>query len=69
MTDFPAAARADELTDLRADQELLQRRIDQLVQAQPGGGVLAPTGGPQVGMTMAGGSFPRSFLIPGTDTS
>ena len=67
----PPAARADELADLRANQELLQRRIDQLAQANipAGGSPAAPAGGPQVGLTMAGGSFPRSFLIPGTDTS
>src|SRR6516164_4648762 len=31
----PPAARADELADLRANQELLQKRIDQLSQAPP----------------------------------
>jgi hypothetical protein len=64
-----STARADELGDLRANQDLLQRRIDQLAQATPTGGVAAPIGGPGVGVPMAGGSFPRSFLIPGTDTS
>ena len=34
LTGFPAAS-ADELADLRANQELLQRRIDQLAQAAP----------------------------------
>jgi hypothetical protein len=77
LTGLPAA-KADELSDLRANQELLQRRIDQLAQAQlpatggiPGAGsqpsipgaVAAPT------VPSMGGSFPRSFLIPGTDTS
>jgi hypothetical protein len=62
-------AKADELSDLRANQELLQRRLDQLAQATAGGGVPALMGGPQAGVPMAGGSFPRSFLIPGTDTS
>ncbi len=33
LTGLPAA-NADELADLRANQELLQRRIDQLAQAQ-----------------------------------
>jgi hypothetical protein len=82
------AARADELADLRANQLLLQQRIDQLAQAQ--GQPLAPEPGPPpplsggagggygIGITgakaapnapVAGGSFPRSFLIPGTDTS
>jgi len=32
LTGLPAA-KADELADLRANQELLQRRIDQLAQA------------------------------------
>src|SRR5882757_1969029 len=66
------AATADELADLRANQELLQRRIDQLAQgAVPrGGGVPGAYGTEAVpGAPLAGGSFPRSFLIPGTDTS
>src|SRR5215469_16743945 len=79
LTGLPAAS-ADELADLKANQELLQRRIDQLAQAQAPipavGGVLG--GGNQPGIPGAaaapgqpslGGSFPRSFLIPGTDTS
>jgi hypothetical protein len=74
LTGLPAA-KADELADLRANQELLQRRIDQLAQGElpqtkafpgvPGAmGTQAVPGAP-----LAGGSFPRSFLIPGTDTS
>jgi hypothetical protein len=54
------AAKADELADLRANQELLQQRLDQLAQAGPSSGPSGPIGV---------GSFPRSFLIPGTDTS
>src|SRR5437879_2423573 len=70
-----SAASADELADLRANQELLQRRIDQLAQAgippsriSPG---IAPAMGAEStpGAALVGGSFPRSFLIPGTDTS
>src|SRR5690242_14547928 len=68
MTALPAA-RADEVTDLRANQELLQRRVDQLAQNVGVGPVLEPTTGGPVGVAMTGGSFPRSFLIPGTDTS
>ena len=73
-----ATASADELADLRANQELLQRRIDQLAQAGgPPSHLGAPgTAGPSVygtapvpGQGLVGGSFPRSFLIPGTDTS
>src|SRR5262252_9403496 len=76
LTGLPAAS-ADELADLRANQELLQRRIDQLAQAQipapggaPGGGIAGPMGAQATpGANLVGGSFPRSFLIPGTDTS
>src|ERR1700760_4943558 len=67
-----SASHADELADLRANQELLQRRIDQLAQAPTGGvtGKTGPAGEAAVpGAGMVGGSFPRSFLIPGTDTS
>src|SRR5258705_6976662 len=59
-------ATADELADLRANQELLQRRIDQLAQAGPAA-FPAPAGGP--GGPVLAGSFPRSFVIPGTEVS
>src|SRR5437868_8099946 len=62
ITALPSA-RADELGDLRANQELLQRRIDQLAQVPPP----APPGGP--GGPVMAGSFPRSFVIPGTEVS
>src|ERR1700751_134682 len=73
LTGLPAA-KADELADLRANQELLQRRIDQLAQGAPGAtGGSAPTpafgAAPIPGQGIVGGSFPRSFLNPGTDTS
>jgi hypothetical protein len=55
-------ARADELADLRANQELLQRRVDQLAQA-------GPSVGPGPGGPVMAGSFPRSFVIPGTEVS
>src|SRR6266566_5264730 len=61
-----SSARADELADLRANQELLQRRIDQLAQAGPAA-FPAPGGGP--GGPVTAGSFPRSFVIPGTEVS
>ncbi len=64
------SAKADELADLRANQEVLQRRLDQLSQIPASG---SPYGGGPVNPAAAapslGGSFPRSFLIPGTDTS
>ena len=77
LTGLPPAS-ADELADLKANQELLQRRIDQLAQAQlpatggvPGAGTPPGIPGMQAapGQPSLGGSFPRSFLIPGTDTS
>src|SRR5438094_1866909 len=73
LTGLPAAS-ADELADLRANQELLQKRIDQLSQAPPPapGGPFVPGFGRETRPTAAPvttGSFPRSFLIPGTDTS
>ena len=79
QTGLPAA-KADEMADLRANQLLLQQRIDQLAQAQaqqppapggiPGGGPGSAYGtAPAPGSGTTAGSFPRSFLIPGTDTS
>jgi hypothetical protein len=73
LTGLPAA-NADELADLRANQELLQRRIEQLAQGvvPRGGGAAGPNvygTEPVPGAALVGGSFPRSFLIPGTDTS
>ncbi|MBV9964281.1 MAG: porin [Alphaproteobacteria bacterium] len=54
------------MADLKANQELLQRRIDQLAQVPPPPppGVPGGPGGPVVA-----GSFPRSFVIPGTEVS
>ena len=77
LTGSPVS-KADELADLRANQELLQKRIDQLSQAPPpsapapgqyvpGFGQQAPGAG--AGAPIVTGSFPRSFLVPGTDTS
>src|ERR1700732_2404824 len=69
----PLTSRADELADLRANQELLQKRIDQLSQAPPPApGPYVPGFGPEARPPTAPvtvGSFPRSFLIPGTETS
>jgi hypothetical protein len=65
------AANADELADLRANQELLQRRIEQLAQAAQGRPGVPGAYGAEAhpGEMAIQGSFPRSFLIPGTDTS
>ena len=60
------SAKADEVADLRANQELMQNRVDQLAQMQPAPPGAAP-GAP--GAPIGAGSFPRSFMIPGTDTS
>src|SRR5579872_7576454 len=70
LTGLPSMARADEMSDLRANQELLQRRIDQLAQGIPAPG--NPYAGDRAaisGQPSLAGSFPRSFLIPGTETS
>src|SRR5260370_32995209 len=58
-TGLSTTAHADELADLRANQELLQRRVDQLAQAGPS--VAPGPGGP-----VLSGRFPRSFVIPGS---
>src|SRR5205823_11638043 len=60
-----SSASADELADLRANQELLQRRVDQLAQAGP----VAFPAPPGPGGPVMTGSFPRSFVIPGTEVS
>jgi hypothetical protein len=73
----PPAAKADELSDLKANQQLLQQRIEQLAQGGPPSRLGAPGmagqsvngTAPVPGQALVGGSFPRSFLIPGTDTS
>jgi hypothetical protein len=56
------AAKADDVTDLQANPELA-KRVDQLAQV----GLQKPQLPP--GTAVGAGSFPRSFLIPGTDTS
>ncbi len=63
-------ADADELSDLRAQMASLRQRIDQMAQMNPGttGGTVYGTQAVP-GAGVVGGSFPRSFLIPGTRTS
>ena len=64
-----AGARAD---DLQANQRLLDQRIDQLaaVGQNPGtGAVFSVDQNKAAGSPVSPGSFPRSILIPGTDTS
>jgi hypothetical protein len=61
-------ARADELNDLRANQSSIQSRIDQL--AQPTEPQIGGQPNPSAATVPDGaGSFPRSFVIPGTNTS
>jgi hypothetical protein len=61
-----APARGDDLSDLRVKQQQLQQQLDQLQgeSETPPGETAAPNRPP-----VAGGSFPRSFVIPGTNTS
>src|SRR5438045_9069739 len=59
-----STARADEIGDLRANQELLQRRIDKLAQVPP---PAPPPGGP--GGPVTAGSLPRSFVVPHAEGS
>jgi len=64
-----SGARAD---DLQINQQLLDTRIDQLaaVGQQPGAGaVFSVDQNAAAGAAVTAGSFPRSILIPGTDTS
>jgi Porin subfamily len=64
-----AGARAD---DLQINQQLLNTRVDQLaaVGQQPGAGAqFSIDQNPAMGSAVTAGSFPRSILIPGTDTS
>src|ERR1700744_4376006 len=64
-----ADPRAD---DLQINQQLLDTRVDQLaaVGLQPGAGdVFSVDQNSAAGAGATAGSFPRSILIPGTDTS
>jgi hypothetical protein len=64
-----AAARADELSDLRLNQQLLSQRIDQLAAVGLAPDVFSVNTNPAASAPATAGSFPRSILIPGTDTS
>jgi hypothetical protein len=66
-----AGARAD---DLQVNQQMLNTRIDQLAAVGQGAGgsgnaVFSVDQNPSTGAGITAGSFPRSILIPGTDTS
>ncbi len=57
-------ARADELSEMRANDVLLQQKLD---QARAFNGDASPPA--EDGQGSLQGSFPRSFRIPGTETS
>ena len=64
-----AGARADELSDLRLNQQLLSQRVDQLAAVGLAPDVFSVNTNPAASAPATAGSFPRSILIPGTDTS
>jgi len=76
LAELPTAA-ANELSDLRANQQAIQQQMNQLPpnQTQPAAPATPPTApaangaAPPPDSPLIGGSFPRSFVIPGTDTS
>ena len=57
---------AGELNDLNSSKSQIQSRIDQLAAPQSGD---QPNPPPAADVPNGAGSFPRSSLIPGTDTS
>jgi hypothetical protein len=59
------AAHADELSDLRANNVLLEQKLDQARALN--GEIPAPHAGD--GQNSLQGSFPGSFRVPGTQTS
>jgi hypothetical protein len=66
-----SSARAD---DLQINQQLLDTRVDQLAAVGQGAGgsgnpYFSIDQNPASGAAVTAGSFPRSILIPGTDTS
>jgi hypothetical protein len=69
MSPFFGNARADELSDLRLNQQLLSQRIDQLAAVGLAPDVFSVNTNPAASAPAIAGSFPRSILIPGTDTS
>jgi hypothetical protein len=61
-----AGARAD---DLQLNQQLLNSRVDQLAAVGLAPDQFGVNQNPAAGAPVTAGSFPRSILIPGTDTS
>jgi len=68
-----AVARGDEVSTLQADRQQLQQLQQQLDQLQgiprPAAGVSGQPATAPDQPPVTGGSFPRSFLVPGTNTS
>jgi hypothetical protein len=66
----PPVATAGELNNPGPNQPAINSRIDQLAKPSAPDSASQPTlDNPKPGDTTGAGSFPRSFLIPGTDTS
>ena len=68
---WTAGAHADQAADLGADQRLLDARITELANIGQNSGaspVFSVDQNP-AGVPAVGGSFPRSILLPGTETS
>jgi hypothetical protein len=64
-----SSASADELSELRGDSELLQQRLDEINRVQAARASAASDAGAGAPNAVTGAGFPRSFLLPGTDTS
>src|SRR5215469_5630495 len=64
-----AAASSAGADDLQLNQQLLNQRVDQLAAVGLAPDVFGVAQNPAAGSPAVAGSFPRSILIPGTDTS
>ena len=65
-----SAATADEFSNRSPNQAATNSRIDQLAKPSAPDSASQPTlDDPKPSDTNGAGSFPRSFVIPGTDTS
>src|SRR5215469_10283570 len=64
-----AAASTAGADELQLNQQLLNQRVDQLAAVGLAPDVFGVSHNPAAGSPVTAGSFPRSILIPGTDTS
>jgi hypothetical protein len=64
-----ATASSAQADDLQLNQQLLNTRVDQLAAVGLAPDVFGVAHNPAAGAPVTAGSFPRSILIPGTDTS